>query len=381
MAIVNTPYQSSPAVSVIVPMYNEEKYIVDCMESILAQTFKNFEVIVVNNCSTDNSPAIVESYKEKFGGRLTLLKTDYNTNSGAIPRDKGLYFSRGEYLFIIDADDLITATALEELYTLAKEYDADVIYCEKNYRAKDDGTLLDIEIGHGGTLVDKPTFETDDIPERLQKLFQGKYRWPQWRKMVRRSFIFKHEIFFPDTRPSDDDVWTYGLLFYAKKILRVPNIVYVRRLSEGSIMREKKTPQQTVTFWINPILLGLKALDKLMSKHEFFQQNPQYRYAVLERFITAKFGCFLEDSFHVPPFAIYEAIKQEYGNKLGEQDVLIAALCAFINTQQKISIINQQKFDEFTVQSQKELRASKQKFKELAGQVQQVIDELELKNK
>ncbi len=221
-------------------MYNAEKYIADCLESLLAQTFQNFEVVVVNNCSTDNSPAIVESYKEKFDGRLALLKTEYNTGSGAIPRNKGAYFSRGEYLFFIDADDFVTKTALEELYTLAKDYDTDVVYCERNYRAKDDGTFLDIEVNPNETPVDKPTFETENLAERVQRILQWKYYVPQWRKLARRSLIFEHGIFFPPTRPSDDTVWTYGLVFYAKKFLRVPNAVYTRRLSEGSIMREKK---------------------------------------------------------------------------------------------------------------------------------------------
>ena len=336
-------------------MYNAEKYIGECLDSILGQTLKNFEVIVVDDCSTDSGPAIVESYAEKFGGRLTLTHMDSNTGSGAMPRNKGMMLSRGEYITFVDNDDLITSTALEELYTLAKEYDADVVYCEKNYRAKDDGTFHDIEIGQSGIPVDKPTFETEDLTERVQEILRGRYIAPQWRKMVRRKLIFEHEIFFPDTRPSDDDIWTYALVFYAKKFLRVPNAVYTRRLSENSIMREKKNSQQMVTFWTNPIVRGVKALDKLMSKHEFFQKNPQYRYIVVEFFINSKIGAFLNESFQLPPVAVYEAIKQEFGDKLGEYDVLVSALCTVINTQQKIFAINQQKFNEFAAQAQKRI--------------------------
>ena len=63
-----------PAISVIIPMYNVEKYVGACLDSLLAQTFQDFEVIVVNDCSTDNSAAVVESYIPKFNGRLTLSK-------------------------------------------------------------------------------------------------------------------------------------------------------------------------------------------------------------------------------------------------------------------------------------------------------------------
>ena len=87
-------------VSVIIPMFNEEKYIGECLESILAQTFKDFELIVVNDCSTDSSVEVVESYAEKFGGRLKLFSTEKNSGSGAVPRNKGLNFSCGEYIFL-----------------------------------------------------------------------------------------------------------------------------------------------------------------------------------------------------------------------------------------------------------------------------------------
>ena len=185
MADVNTTRQPCSAVSVVIPLYNAEKYIADCLESLLAQTFQNFEVIVVDDCSADSSPAIVENYREKFDGRLSLSHMRQNSGSGGLPRNKGMILSHGEYIQFLDADDMLTNTALEEMYTLAKDFDADVVYCEKNYRAKDDGTFLDIEVNPNETPVDKPTFETVDMAERVQKILQWKYYVPQWRKLVR----------------------------------------------------------------------------------------------------------------------------------------------------------------------------------------------------
>ena len=341
---------SCPAISVIIPFNNAEKYIGECLDSLLNQTFKNFEVIVVNNCSTDNSVEVVKNFAPKFD-EFTLAHMEYNTGSGAMPRNKGFAFSRGEFVFFMDADDLVTPTALEEMYTLAKDFDADVVYCEDNYRVQADGSGLHREIGEKNITIDKPTFETNDMAERVKGILIGKYLAPQWRKFTRRKIIVEHELFFPDTRPSEDDIWTYGLLIHAQKFLRVPNLTYCRRLSEDSIMRKKKTPQQTITFWTNPVLLGLKTLDKFMSRHEFFQQNPQYRYAVLKKFVNSKFGAFFSESFKLPPFAVYETIKQEFGDKLGEWDVVISALCTALNTQQKISAVNQQKFNQFAAQA------------------------------
>lgn len=148
------------AVSVIIPLYNAEKYIGECLDSVLAQTFQDFEVIVVDDASTDNSRAVVESYVEKFGGRLTVTNLKENSGSGAMPRNKGLLLSQGEYIFFLDADDMITPTALEELYALAKDYKADVVYCEKFYNADEDGTNIRVHTHQKGTLADTPTFES-----------------------------------------------------------------------------------------------------------------------------------------------------------------------------------------------------------------------------
>lgn len=131
------PFNTYPAVSVVIPMYNAEKYAGECLDSLLSQTFQNFEVIVVDDCSTDSSCAIVESYAEKFGGRLKLARMKKNSGSAGFPRNKGIEVSRGEYIFNMDADDLVTPTALEELYAQAKNFDADVVHCEKYYQASD----------------------------------------------------------------------------------------------------------------------------------------------------------------------------------------------------------------------------------------------------
>lgn len=347
------------------------------MDSVLAQTFQNYEVIVVDDCSTDNSCAIVESYFEKFGGRLILSHMDTNSGSGALPRNKGMNISQGEYMFFLDNDDMITKTALEELYTLAKNYDADVVYCEKHYKMNDDGTGIHIVSDENVKLVDTPTWETDNLTERIRKIMQFNYRVPQWRKLVRRRLIFEYENFFPNTCHGDDVIWTYALVTIAKKFLHVPNAVYIYRQSAGSIMRTKRTSQETVAFWLNPSLTALKNFDKLLGKAKL---SPHHRYIMLENIVQTNFSSMFQETIKLTPVDIYETIKQEFSRDFGEQDVLISALCTIINTQQRILSLSQQKFDELVAKSQAELQASRQRFNELAAQVQQVINGLEQKN-
>ena len=318
-----------PAVSVVIPLYNAEKYLGDCLESILNQTFQNFEVIVVDDCSTDSSCAIVESYIPKFDGRLILAHMEKNSGSGALPRNKGLNFSRGEYIFFADADDLITLTSLEELYTLAKDFNADVVYCEKFY--KSDSKLKNIKINswQNSGFVDKPTLETENLSERVQGLLNWRYSLTPWDKFIRRNLMIEHDIYFPHCTISEDYIWNYGLILYARKILRVPNAVYIHRITEESIMMRKRTPEQIINFWINPVVFGLKTLDNFMSKLDFFKQNPQWRFAILGNFIcTQVLNAAIRIDKSFPTVVFYDTIQRDFGEKFGEYSVLVSVLLA-----------------------------------------------------
>ena len=124
----------TPAVSVIIPMYNAEKYIGECLDSLLNQTFQDFEIIVVDDCSTDNSVAIAENILEKFGRENVLIKRKKNSgNFGYTARNRGFRYAKGEYVFFVDADDMLTDNALEELYASAKRFAADVVYTGARY--------------------------------------------------------------------------------------------------------------------------------------------------------------------------------------------------------------------------------------------------------
>ena len=126
-----------PAVSIVIPMYNAEKYIGECLESILAQTFQDFEVIVVDDCSTDKSRDIVESYMTKFNRNLERLKLIRSkVNSGGhvgTPRNIGTKRAIGKYIYFMDSDDAFIDDAMENLYNTAEKFGADVVHCDRRY--------------------------------------------------------------------------------------------------------------------------------------------------------------------------------------------------------------------------------------------------------
>ena len=329
-----------PAVSVIIPLYNAEKYIAATLESLLAQTLQNFEVVIADDCSTDSSCAIVERYAAKFGGRLKLTHTAKNSGSGATPRNKGLKFSRGEYVFNMDNDDLLTPTALEEMYALAKNFDADVVACEKYYVARADLGEIFICDGRQG-VVDKPTFASDNITDRVHDLVNENFFVTPWSKLVRRDLIVGNGISFPPVTIADDDIWTCEVLFSAGKILRVPNAVYIWRQTESSVMRRERSPQDTLEFWLQPIVFGIKTLDEFMGKLDFFRRHIDYRCAVLEFFVHSKLAQVVTVAEKLTLPEIYAAIKNSFGNNLGGHDVLISWLLADLIMQQKIFVDNQ----------------------------------------
>ena len=342
-----------PAVSVVVSLFNYEKYIGECLDSLLAQTFQNFEVIVVDDCSTDNSVAVVEGYAPQFGGRLTLAKLKKNSGGGGEPRNKGLAFSRGEYVFFMDADDVLIPNGLQEMYTLAKNFNADVVYCEKYFMSTGVGAEFakNIQIATTRTqlppFVDRPTLETNNLAERIYKMFALNYWMTPWLRLVQRNLLIDNDIKFDSLIASNDVGWTFKVMFCSKRFLRVPNPYYVRRIHEKSVSFRRRTPAEIIHKWMDRTIRSLKNMDSFMRGLDFFQNNPDYRCVVLFSSIRQDFDCILKECGELQPFEVYEIFLQKFGKYLGEHDVLVAILCAYINAQNKALKESEERLKEF----------------------------------
>lgn len=116
-----------PKISVIVPVYNTEKYLKKCLDSLVNQTLQEIEIIVVNDGSKDNSQVIINSFKEKF----PQIKSYQKPNGGlSDARNFGIQKSTGEFLAFVDSDDFVDFTMFEKMYNLAKKYDAEIAVCD-----------------------------------------------------------------------------------------------------------------------------------------------------------------------------------------------------------------------------------------------------------
>ena len=195
--------------SVIVPVYKVEKYLSGCIESVLNQTFSDFELILVDDGSPDNCPQICENYKEKD----ERIKVIHKPNGGvASARQVGIDNARGEYTIHADPDDTVAPTFLEELYTEAKKEDADMVICDwyivKERRSK---YASDKISSLSPTLI-------------LDGLLHGAIQGYLWNKLIRRSLYAKYNISFVEGLNYCED-----LLVCVKMTLHDIKIAYIKR--------------------------------------------------------------------------------------------------------------------------------------------------------
>ena len=308
-----------PAVSVIIPLYNVEKYIGECLDSLLAQTFQNFEVIVVDDCSTDSSPAVVESYAPKFDGRLTLFHTKKNSGSGTEPRNLGLAYARGEYLYFMDNDDAVTPTALEELYSLAKAYDADVIHCDKYYPVPD-ALWNNVEyrrqlrpsnyLTGDRALVKEPLIWEDNFEERVRILAQRNFLiWNFWVQLVRRKFLIENSIKMVGVI-ADDMLFTICEICCAKRYVIVPNAVYFYRIRGDSLFNKQV---DYVTDWernLRMLTEGTRYLDNFLNGLDFFSRRVDLKYLLFEFQAAGKLRHLCEFYAQNPAHAFDELLRK-----------------------------------------------------------------------
>ena len=315
----------------IIPLYNSEKYIGELLESILAQTFQDFEVIVVDDCSTDSSFSVVESYLPKFNGRLKLRKTEKNTGSPGDPSNIGVELSRGEYLLILDHDDAITPDALEKLYISAKSFNADVVTCEYFYlvpeKSWNDAEFRKNLKPHSykeGDFVSEPTLMPFDVAERVRSCYEREFLWPLWSKIIRRDFLIESKIRFTNNI-IQDFLATCCMIYTAKRFLRVPYVVNLWRMRDASLSNKKREPLKKFQKYLRALTVGIEYLNGFLSNIEFFQQNPEQRNIALKTYAREVMKFYVQGIYKDVPIAErYEALRKEFA---GSGNAALTEIC------------------------------------------------------
>lgn len=216
-------------VSVIVPVYNAEKYLRECVESIIKQTLQDIEIIFVDDGSTDASLSILQEYAAK-DERIRIING--NHNGGGAARNLGMEEAAGEYLSFFDSDDWMEPELLEKTYTQCKKTDADMAVFSVRFWHEATGAVTDEVCGlRIDNLPDKEVFSWRDMPKYI---FNSFHNWP-WNKMFKASFVSEHGIKFQEIQRTNDLLFTTKALILAERITTVPEYLtnYRVRLTDS----------------------------------------------------------------------------------------------------------------------------------------------------
>lgn len=218
-----------PKVSVILPVYNAQAYLRDCLDSIVGQTLKDIEIICVDDGSTDDSPAILAQYAAR-DSRIRILRQE-NRGAGAA-RNHGLRHARGTFLSILDCDDFFEPNMLQRGYEAGIAGDADIVVLGCDHYDSQSHTFSPCNYSVNKRLLPrKEVFSPRDVKRDVFKLFVG---W-SWDKLFRRSFVTERQLRFQEQRTTNDLLFVFGAVVLAERITVLPEIYAHHRRLGGSL--------------------------------------------------------------------------------------------------------------------------------------------------
>ena len=242
-------------VSVIVPVYNVENLLAKCLDSLVNQTFDDYEVIVVNDGSPDNSQKIIDDYSNRFPNIIKPLKKENGGLSSA--RNYGLKYAEGEYVLYVDSDDYVSNDILEKMYSLAISDNSDIVVC-RSYMV----------CSNNLEEMDKEVLNTDLYKRYILN------RPSAHCKLVKKEILLHPELAFLEGHHYEDIAEVPAFCLYAKNISFVDDYLYYYLVREGSIMHNKEYSEKLNDIFdsidnLTNIFINKNAFDKYKDELEF----------------------------------------------------------------------------------------------------------------
>lgn len=244
-----------PKVSVIVPIYNVEKYLEKCINSLLSQTLEDIQIILVNDGSKDNSGNIAKEYEKNNKNRIIYVEKENGGLSDA--RNYGLKYATGDFIAFLDSDDYIEKNAYEEMYNKAIEENADYVECDFIWEFPNK------------IRVDK------QYPYKNKKEMLSFVRVVAWNKLIKRQLITDNNLEFPKGLRYEDVEFTYKLIPFINKFAYVdkPFIHYVQRKGSIANVQNERTAE------IFTVLDNVIEFYKKNNIYEKYRDELEYNYA------------------------------------------------------------------------------------------------------
>lgn len=242
---LNRVITSEMLVSVIIPAYNTEKYINRCLDSVCSQTYKNLEIIVINDGSTDSTPSIVRSYAQK-DKRIVFVDLQQNIGNGK-GRNLAIRRATGDYICFVDSDDYVSSDMVDCLVKKVEETSCpDIVLFGHHKFFERDGRLKKI----GEPFL--PCLNGKETQEQLQTCFFFGYKRigaQPWLYFINRQYILDNDIFFDESGHFFEDViFTAKLIFCVNRIEQVAEPFYTYIIRKGSIMSNRS--KKRIESWI-----------------------------------------------------------------------------------------------------------------------------------
>ena len=216
-------------ISIIVPIYNVDKYLEECIESLKNQTYKNLEIILINDGSADNSEQICRE-EAKQDNRIVFIN---KKNGGAASaKNKGLKVAKGDYITFVDSDDFIEPDMIEYMVNTIKKYNSDIIQCSFINLYKNTEKFKQDKI------VEQRISSKDFLELFLTKWDSSLF----WNKLFKRDVI--ENVFFKEGRCIDDEFFTYKCVINSKSIVTINKIVYNYRMRKSGVMKSESSQKQ-----------------------------------------------------------------------------------------------------------------------------------------
>lgn len=246
-----------PKVSVIVPVYNVDKYLDKCIVSLINQTLDEIEIIIVNDGSTDSSKQIAMSYKEKYPNKIVYLEKQNGGLSDA--RNYGIPYATGEYIAFLDSDDYVELDMYEKMYNIAQKENSDMVECDFIWEYPDK-TKIDVGTIYNG-----------------KKEMIVNARVVAWNKLIKKSILDEAKIEYPKGLRYEDVEFFYKMVPFYNKVsfVKEPLVHYIQRSNSISNSQNERTKE------IFTVLNNVIEYYKENSLYEEYKTELEYTYARL----------------------------------------------------------------------------------------------------
>lgn len=359
-------------VSVVMPIYNVEEFLEESLGSIINQTLKDIEIICINDGSTDNSLNILKEFASN-DERITVI--DQKNGGHAVATNRGIDLAKGEYLYLMDSDDKVSLTTLEETYNYAKKTYVDfVIFQSMNYVHDEDRHFKseDYSMNEVADFIGDTVVNYKDLGDLIFKITVT-----PWSKLYNNRFIQEKNIRFPEGLVFDDNIFFWDVLFNAKRISFYRKYLFTRRWYSYS-----STTNGDLRF-LDSIQINNLMIDRF-KKYGLFEK---YKSTLYNRKVNLCFDkyCFIKKEYQEQYYeALYDDFQKiisegdydDYINHLDERNKKIFLSCVESNSYKEFNFEMGYYDKSNTVKRiQKENKQLSDKIKMLNEQINRLIDE------